>query len=441
MSDEELRAVRPSQLTAAGLRCYEEEIFTRELEPAPEPSLPDGRALETAKALAEKIRREPDTEPVPHRKGFQVALADVAAFYERITNDELLKINPRELTPEALDCYARETERRGLPVQLPAPEPALQQHPDEDREVEALLTEARIWRERQQRRSLGSGRMRPGIAQAVIALISFAISLYQEKSAPSGNRRSVLWLRRFRSRRQDEAFKSLLAEACCGLATVVTVQDSTVFYSMDRGWSRFSWLTNCVIAAILIANFFPFEKTVLIDDIAFAVLALVFLIIFTFRGSGFTAISKEHPAEQVAEVIEGLQRGVNTGSHEPIVLKCDEQSWQTTVAAAEALCDAVVIDIADLSINMEWELGTALQLAPRESIILVCGIENGASEEILPRTVGRIEKIMGAEFMEKRPIVLFPLNPSTDMEESPTAEKLHRLLAEAIVRRKRTAGR
>jgi hypothetical protein len=52
---------------------------------------------------------------------------------------ELAKLDPRDLTRDALGCYARETARRGLTVQLPLEPPQLDQDHDE---VEELLTDA-----------------------------------------------------------------------------------------------------------------------------------------------------------------------------------------------------------------------------------------------------------------------------------------------------------
>jgi hypothetical protein len=329
-------------------------------------------------------------------------------------------------------CYIKEAAKRELSIELPP-----EKISNEDSEVEKLLADARNWREQQRRREFGAHGRQSGIAQALFAVVVFATYLRQQRSSSIGNRHPILWLRRFDSARENKAFKSLLAEACCGMATVVTVSDSSVSYSFDRGFERFSWLTNTLLVVVVVANFFPFEKAVFAFDAVFVVFALIALCVFVFRGLGFTKISREDPAEQVVDVIQGIRNESNTGYSEPLVLKCDQQSWQTTVATAEALCDAVVLDVADFSSNMQWELGTALRLNPSETVILVCGLEDGADEKIPSRTLAQMQKVMGAGLVDTCPVFFFPLNEDllTVGTKQPYSDRLQRLLAEAIVRK------
>jgi hypothetical protein len=84
MSDTELRAIRPNQLTTVGLRCYLDEISSRGFETNQTPSLFDEELLERAKALGEKMRRELDAQSAPPQSGFQVAIEEITALYERM---------------------------------------------------------------------------------------------------------------------------------------------------------------------------------------------------------------------------------------------------------------------------------------------------------------------------------------------------------------------
>jgi hypothetical protein len=53
--------------------------------------------LERAKALGEKMRRELDAQSAPPQSGFQVAIEEITALYERMTDEELLRLGPKKI--------------------------------------------------------------------------------------------------------------------------------------------------------------------------------------------------------------------------------------------------------------------------------------------------------------------------------------------------------
>ena len=121
MTDAQLRTIIPKHLTPEGRRCYEREFARRGF--ISRPLLLDERLVENAKALANKARQQASEKPPPKVAGFHVSIQEIKSRYQRLTDEELHSIAPRDLTPEALSCYADEARLRALSIDLTSPPP------------------------------------------------------------------------------------------------------------------------------------------------------------------------------------------------------------------------------------------------------------------------------------------------------------------------------
>jgi len=61
------------------------------------------------------------------------------------------------------------------------------------------------------------------------------------------------------------------------------------------------------------------------------------------------------------------------------VIHCDDSFWREIVELCLTCASAAVIDVTEPSPNVIWELETAFSLMPPESIVLACGISEGAA--------------------------------------------------------------
>ena len=214
----------------------------------------------------------------------------------------------------------------------------------------------------------------------------------------------VLWLRRFHVRRSRVMlFEQLLVGACTGFGFPLTVQDSTFKRSLAMSAIKMQILSTPLILAFAVAAYVMYRGLLFVIGLAFPallsspgslgvvfwltvgvwVLGCVWAGVFGYRRLGYVLLKPATAREQTLQLIRKIQKRRGWQSDAGVfVIHCDDSFWREIVQLCMACASATVIDVTELSENVIWELETAFRLVAPESIILACGVDEGASKEL-----------------------------------------------------------
>lgn len=293
---------------------------------------------------------------------------------------------------------------------------------------------------------------------ATLALLLFlAFVAFKSHTKTLRGDKVLLWLRRFRrDRRRTTNFADVLRSAAAGVATPVTIQDSTFSGSGEVIAGRIPQSTGTLfvfrlillvvgMVAAVLSIALPRETGLVLA--AAAIVALAAALAWWLRRSRYFRVSHDRIESDVADVLDRATqlhwKEINwwrfalsffvgpmiatwlTDDEEPhqketllkgiIVFQCDDDHWQRVVELCLQSAAAVVVDLADLSTHVRWEIERAIQLVGAESVIFVApaDAEGRASDdaELLLRELngdGRIrvfrypEELRGSLFERRR---------------------------------------
>jgi hypothetical protein len=200
----------------------------------------------------------------------------------------------------------------------------------------------------------------------------------------------VLWLRRFHVRHPaGMQFDRLLRGACSGLGFPLTVQDSTFRRSVAMSAVKMSIMTTPLMLVSLMVMMVMYRRLTrlpgLVGWLIFGVWITVTVVLFIggYRRLGYVLLKPANAREKTLRVIHQITK--RKGWHFPegiFVIHCDDSFWREIVELCLTSASAAVIDVTEPSQNVIWELETAFSLMPPESIVLACGISEGAAKEL-----------------------------------------------------------
>jgi hypothetical protein len=184
----------------------------------------------------------------------------------------------------------------------------------------------------------------------------------------------IVWLRRFHVKRSNGLrFDELLVAACQGLGVPLTVQDSTYRSSDAEVMPRFVpylFLWGCWVTAVCVGFIKPPAELFLASIVLY-----IFLMFFLGGRIGYHDLDPGKEREQTLHLIHEIRdRRGKHGDDSVLIVRCQDSFWRDIVQLCLRYASAVVIDVTDVSENVIWELKTALQIMPPESITLARGL-------------------------------------------------------------------
>jgi hypothetical protein len=201
----------------------------------------------------------------------------------------------------------------------------------------------------------------------------------------------LIWLRRFRPTYGKRfRFHTALAEACSGLAYPVTIQDRSYSSTMlgsffGRGWfvlpvAFLAFMIGMVTMAILSIVFLPGDISELSFGIGVVLLFVLtlYLTIKAYRRLGYKFYGGQDASLQVVNELDSIKSGKRRIFRGVDVFKCENDVWQDVVAAALSKADIAVIDVSEVTENLEWEISKAFESLFQDRIIFV--LEHGADK-------------------------------------------------------------
>lgn len=212
----------------------------------------------------------------------------------------------------------------------------------------------------------------------------------------------VVWLRRFHVTRPGGIqFDRLLRGACSGFGFALTVQDSTFRRSLAMSAVKMQIMASPLALVLLmfmivilrsLTRAFGLPDQLSAPDLSGLgfwlflgvwITASAVLIISAYRRLGYVLLKPANAREKTLRVIRQIttRKGwhVDTGI---FIIHCDDSFWREIVELCLTCASAAVIDVTEPSQNVIWELEKAFSLMSPESILLACGVGEGAPKEV-----------------------------------------------------------
>lgn len=200
----------------------------------------------------------------------------------------------------------------------------------------------------------------------------------------------VVWLRRFH-RKDQKPFQYFLENACKFLAVPVTIQDSSFRHSAT--WSTVKvaqyaglvGLSGLVLGAL--ALFLSDEVFRWGDNVSFTVAAIAFLAptavsgVLLTRRFGFVRLQQSNAQKKTLQLLDKI-RARKAKCAGIALLSCGDAFWRDVVRLCLQRADAIVIDVADPSEHVLWEIKTAMELNISPENILLAYPADYASPQL-----------------------------------------------------------
>lgn len=214
----------------------------------------------------------------------------------------------------------------------------------------------------------------------------------------------VVWLRRFH-RKDQKPFQYFLENACKFLAVPVTIQDSSFRHSAT--WSNvkmaqyaglvgLSGLVPGALAFFLSDEVFSRGDNVSLTVAVIATLAPMAVSgVLLTRRFGFVRLQQSNAQKKTLQLLDKI-RARKAKSAGIALLSCGDAFWRDVVRLCLQRADAIVIDVADPSEHVLWEIKTALELnISPESILLAYPADADASPHLPVALSSLIQKAIG----------------------------------------------
>lgn len=241
----------------------------------------------------------------------------------------------------------------------------------------------------------------------------------------------VLWLRRFHVRRPGGMhFERLLQGACIGFGFPLTVQDSTFKRSLAMSTFKMQVLLTPLMLASAVGAYGMYRGFLFVGGLAFPALlsspgsqAVVFWLtagvwvlgcawaaVFGYRRLGYVLLKPANAREQTLQLIRKIEK--RRGWHSDtcvFVIHCEDSFWREIVQLCLARSSVTVVDVTELSENVVWELETAFRLMAPESIVLACGVGEGAPKKLPDQVREQLLTHLPASSLARAQTFFYPL--------------------------------
>ena len=241
----------------------------------------------------------------------------------------------------------------------------------------------------------------------------------------------VVWLRRFH-RKEQKPFQYFLENACKSLALPVTIQDSSFRYSASWFFVETAKYMGPIMLLVVVPvgmgvffasdEFFhsPLALRVLplhtdADDLVLwviaitAILLLVVLLVVLRRGFSFVRLRQSNAQKKILRMFDKVRAGKSRNAGVAL-LRCEDSFWRDVVALCLQRADAIVIDVADPTENVLWEIKTALELTSPERILLACPADSNASQQLPVAVSALIQTAVGDVPLNRFSTFFYPPN-------------------------------
>jgi hypothetical protein len=223
--------------------------------------------------------------------------------------------------------------------------------------------------------------------------------------------RLVLLLRRFRKRSKKEfVLAHQLGLACRALAVPITVQDSSFRGDLPIGLQVLTVILE--IASILgppyvislIALYYPGSAA-----IGWQAVALLWLVgggsvylcfKYLFRRTAVFRASKTNWRHTMQNVVRNIRRRPWTYAGTR-VLKLPDERWKDAIQYFLNEADAVVIDISEISANVEWEIQETFARIRPEAILLCWASDKASGADLSSPAMERLTEFIPAESVQR----------------------------------------
>ena len=236
----------------------------------------------------------------------------------------------------------------------------------------------------------------------------------------------VVWLRRFH-RDQQKPFQYFLEYGCRFLAVPITIQDSSFRYSYSWSFVRFTPYMGFVMLPFIALGVLAFYINDEVYGISFAaaltmaimaiVLMVVSMVVLSRRFS-FVRLRQSNAQEKTLQLLDKIRAGKGRYSGVAL-LSCEKAFWRDVVTLCLQRADAVVIDVADPSDNVLWEIRTALELTSPERILLACPADANTSQQLPVAVSSLLQTAIGDVPLSRFPTFFYPptrnLRTSSDL--------------------------
>ena len=209
----------------------------------------------------------------------------------------------------------------------------------------------------------------------------------------------VLWVRRFHQKQRSWSIHRQLDLGCRGIASLITLQDSTIPVSLWAGVHTFIGSVLLIIGVcfasllLILLVSLPIYGTTKYeyDDITTGIVTLTvaFLVagslcFWWLKRNAVVRVKERNPRKALLKRIRRIRNSpIFAGG--TIIVRCPENdtSWRDVIRLGIENADAVVVDLTSFSENVVWELTSALATHPASKILLLCSNEVMADRQSL----------------------------------------------------------
>ncbi|MEU6372191.1 hypothetical protein [Streptomyces sp. NPDC046909] len=219
------------------------------------------------------------------------------------------------------------------------------------------------------------------LAQSVmVGAVWIGYAVYVKRATRPG---LVVWLRRFRPDQGDRIrFHRALGTACFGFASAVTLQDPSFNTSLVSAGYRVwflapvlcvLWVVGLFALALLMYAAGTMNEGLFVFGILFWTALFVWGATELLRRRG--VLSRQLSPEQTAVHLDAVRRGERRVGEGVEVIKVMESAgserWKGAVAQALDRADLAVVDVSDVTPQIEWELREVFRRLWPKRILLV----------------------------------------------------------------------
>ena len=156
--------------------------------------------------------------------------------------------------------------------------------------------------------------------------------------------------------------------------------------------------------------------------IAFMAATLVIMTLAALAGPIGAALSRNR--DDYARLPKLLRRIMDGKRKGATVLRISDTHWRDAVSTSLRSVDVAIIDLSNVSANIAWEIGEAVQAIGAEQIVFIC--QDTGIQALPQEAVGYVRAALG------RPPSGVVFYPATRRREKRGAERFSRALCEAI---------
>jgi hypothetical protein len=250
----------------------------------------------------------------------------------------------------------------------------------------------------------------------------------------------ILWVRRFHQKQRSWSIHRQLDLGCRGIASLITLQDSTIPVSL---WAGVHTLIGSVLVIIVVcfASILLFllvalpiygttkyeydDLTTGIATLTVGVLVAGSLCFWWLKRKTVVRAKERNPRKALLKHIHRIRKSpIFAGG--TIIVRCPENdtSWRDVIRLGIEQADAVVVDLTSFSENVVWELTSALTTHPPSKILLLYSDEVIADRQSL---LDLVESHGCASAIVRCRWLVYPVSLPRRGEESTKREFIERL--------------